>query len=167
MGSINSHQDTSRQDVYEVCPKSIQPAFISSRQSARLASAGYERNQQSLTNSLNAVVTSRTPWVARSVCLCPRCFFRSRHLFIVENDRKNRSTNLHQICSNLGKRCTETIEMIRKAFVDESMEWYRRLKSTSKSESSQVNADYFFRLLGCCALRICSKRSDHQQRILR
>ena len=36
-------------------------------------------------------------WVARSVCLCPTCFFRSSYLFIVENDRKNRSTNLHQV----------------------------------------------------------------------
>ena len=40
-------------------------------------------------------------------------------------------------------------------------------RSTSKSEPCQVNADYFFRLRGCCALRICSKRSDDQQRILR
>ena len=40
-------------------------------------------------------------------------------------------------------------------------------KSTSKSEPYQVNADYFFRLWGCCALRICSKKSDDQQRILR
>ena len=31
--------------MYEVCPKSIRPAFIPSRQSARAASAGYERNQ--------------------------------------------------------------------------------------------------------------------------
>ena len=75
--------------IYDVCPKSIRPAFISS------ASAGYERNQQSLTNSLNAVVTGRTPWITRSVCLCPTCFFRSSHLFTVENDSKNRSTNLH------------------------------------------------------------------------
>ena len=57
-----------------------------------------------------------------------------------------------KFCFNLGKSCTETIEMIQKAFVDESMgitqikEWYRRLKSTSKSEPCQVNADYFFRL---------------------
>ena len=83
--------------TYELCPKSIRPAFISSRQSARVASAGYERNQYSLTNSLNALVTGRTPWVARSVCLCPTFFFRSSHLFTVENDRKNRSTNLHQV----------------------------------------------------------------------
>ena len=40
-------------------------------------------------------------------------------------------------------------------------------KSTSKSEPCQVNADYFFRLWGSCALRICSNRSDDQQRILR
>ena len=47
-------------------------------------------------------------------------------------------------------------------------EWYRRFKNgTSKSEPRQVNAYYFFRLWGCCALRICSKRSDDQQRILR
>ena len=83
--------------IYEVCPKSIRPVFISSRQSARLASAGYECNQWSLTNSLNAVVTGRTPWVALSVYLYPMCFFRSSHLFTVENDRKNRSTNLHQV----------------------------------------------------------------------
>ena len=31
--------------VYEMCPKSIRPAFIYLRQSARAASAGYERNQ--------------------------------------------------------------------------------------------------------------------------
>ena len=31
--------------IYEMCPKSVQPAFISSRQSARAASAGYARNQ--------------------------------------------------------------------------------------------------------------------------
>ena len=31
--------------IYEVFPKSIRPAFISSRQGARLASAGYECNQ--------------------------------------------------------------------------------------------------------------------------
>ena len=49
----------------------------------------------------------------------------------------------------------------------EKNQLYRRLKSTSKSESRQVNADYFFRLRGCCALRICSKKSDDQQRILR
>ena len=83
--------------LYKVCPKSIRPAFIPSRQSARAASAGYERNQSSLTNSLNAVVTGRTPWVARSVCLCPTCFFRSSHSFTIENDRKNRSTNLYQV----------------------------------------------------------------------
>ena len=83
--------------LYEVCPKSIRPAFISSRQTARAGSAGYERNQWSLTNSLNAVVTGRTPWVAGSVCLCPTCFFRSSNFFTVENDRKNRSTNLHQV----------------------------------------------------------------------
>ena len=40
-------------------------------------------------------------------------------------------------------------------------------KSTSKSEPCQVNAGYFFRLWGCCALRICSKRSHDRQRILR
>ena len=40
--------------------------------------------------------------------------------------------------------------MIQKAFVDESMsitqikKWYRRLKSTSKSEPCQVDTDYFF-----------------------
>ena len=78
-----------------------------------------------------------------------------------------------KFCFNLGKSCTETVEMIQKAFVDESMgitqikEWYRWLKSTPKSEPCQVNADYFFRLWGCCALRICSKRSGDQERILR
>ena len=40
-------------------------------------------------------------------------------------------------------------------------------KSTSKSEACQVNADYFFRLWGRCALRICPMRLDDQQRILR
>ena len=57
-----------------------------------------------------------------------------------------------KFCFNLGKSCTETIEMIQKAFVDKSMgitqikEWYRRFKNcTSKLEPSQVNADYFFR----------------------
>ena len=74
---------------------------------------------------------------------------------------------------NLGKSCTETIEIIQKVFVDENMgitqikEWYRRLTSTSKSEPCQVNADYLFRLWEYCALRICSKRSDGEQRILR
>ena len=40
--------------------------------------------------------------------------------------------------------------MTQKGFVDESMditqikEWYRRLKSTLKSEPCQVNADFFF-----------------------
>ena len=77
--------------------KSIRPAFIFSRLSDQLASAVYERNQQSLTKFLNAVVTGRTPWVARSVCLCPTGFFRSSYLFTVENDRKNKSTNLHQV----------------------------------------------------------------------
>ena len=72
-------------------------SFISSGQSARLASTGYECNQQSLTNSINAVVTGRMPWVSRSVCLCPTCFFRSQHLCTVGNDRKNRSTNSHQV----------------------------------------------------------------------
>ena len=32
---------------------------------------------------------------------------------------------------------------------------------------SDLRLDNFFRLWGCCALRICSKRSDDQQRILR
>ena len=32
---------------------------------------------------------------------------------------------------------------------------------------SDLRLDYCFRLWGCCALRICSKRSDDQQRILR
>ena len=56
-------------------------------------------------------------------------------------------------CFILCKSCTETVEMIEKVFVDESMgitqtkEWYRRLKNgTSKSEPCQVNADYIFRL---------------------
>ena len=35
----------SKKMIYEVCPKSIRPAFISLRQSARAASARYERNQ--------------------------------------------------------------------------------------------------------------------------
>ena len=37
--------DVSIEILYEVRPKSIRLAFISSRQSARAASAGYERNQ--------------------------------------------------------------------------------------------------------------------------
>ena len=47
---------------------------------------------------------SRTPWMPQllawrlgSRAACPTCFFRSSHLFTVENDRKNRSTNLHQV----------------------------------------------------------------------
>ena len=58
-----------------------------------------------------------------------------------------------KFCFNLGKSCTETIEMIQEAFVDESMgirqikEWYRRFKNgTSKTEPCQVNADYFIQL---------------------
>ena len=31
------------------------------------------------------------------MCLFSTCFFRSSSLFTVENDRKNRSTNLHQV----------------------------------------------------------------------
>ena len=47
-----------------------------------------------------------------------------------------------KFCFNLGKSCTEKIEMIQKAFVDESMgitqikEWYRRFKNNSTSVDS-------------------------------
>ena len=155
---------------YEACPKSIRSAYISSRQSARAASAGYERNQ-SLTNSLNAIVTGRTPWVARSVCLCPTCFVRSLHLFTVENDRKNRSTNLHKVLLQswqklYGDDWNDTEGLYGRMYGHNTDKGVVE-KSTSKSEPCQVNADYFFRLWGCCALRICSKRSDYQQRILR
>ena len=37
-------------DVYEVCPESIGPTFISPRDSVRATSVGHERQQQNLMN---------------------------------------------------------------------------------------------------------------------
>ena len=58
-----------------------------------------------------------------------------------------------KFCFQLGKTSSKTIQMMQKAFVDESMDitqrkdWYRRFKNgTSKSEQCEVNVDCFFRL---------------------
>ena len=51
-----------------------------------------------------------------------------------------------KFCFNLGKSCTETIEMIQKAFVDESIgitqikEWYRRFKNARTSVDSDTRS---------------------------
>lgn len=53
----------------------------------------------------------------RAACVfIPACCFRSSHLFIFENGRKKRSTNLHQVSYNLNNSYVEMIEMIQKAF---------------------------------------------------
>ena len=82
--------------MYEVCPKSIQPAFISSRQNVRATSAEHEREPQSHTRTpwicnLDATITDGTPWFARSVYLFTVLFFRSSNFVIAKNDRKVRS----------------------------------------------------------------------------
>ena len=69
---------------------------------------------------MNAVVTDQMPW---------------SHLFTVENDRKNRSTNLHQVL-------LQSRQELYGDFVDESMgitqikELYRRFKNGRTSVDS-------------------------------
>ena len=119
--------------------------------------------------------SSRTTFGSRAACVYVQRAFSARRICLqLEMTERTDQRISITFCFSLDKSCTETIEMIQKVFVDKSMgitqikEWYRRFKNgTSKSEPCQVNADYFYRLWGCCAQQICSKRSDDRQRILR
>ena len=95
--------------------------------------------------------------ISRTTSSCAAChclesyFWVRRILWLLKMTEKQDQRICIKFCFQLGKTNSETIQMMQKAFVDESIgitqrkEWYKWFKNgTSKSEQCEVNVEWFF-----------------------